>query len=37
MHIKEFDIRNLVYKYYFDKLIKAKKLVTKNILIDKKR
>ena len=34
--MKEIDIKNRVYKYYFDSLIKAKKLETKNILIDVK-
>ena len=34
MHIKEINIKNRVYDYYFDYLIKAKKLETKNILID---
>ena len=37
MHIKEINIRNLrLYNYYFDKLIKAKKLETKNMLINEK-
>ena len=36
MHIKEISIKNRVYNYYFDNLIKAKKLETKNILIDEK-
>ena len=36
MHAKEINIKNRVYNYYFDKLIKAKKLETKNILIDEK-
>ena len=33
--IPEIDTKNQVYKYYFDNLVKAKKLETKNILIDK--
>ena len=33
MHIKEINIENRVYSYYFDNLIKAKELETKNILI----
>ena len=34
MHIKEINIENRVYNYYFHNLIKAKKLETKNIFID---
>ena len=29
MHIKEIDIKNIVWNYYFDSLIKAKKIETK--------
>ena len=36
MHVKEINIKNRVYYYYFYHLIKAKKLKTKNILIDEK-
>ena len=36
IQIKEINIRNRVYNYYLYSLIKAKKLETKNILIDKK-
>ena len=36
MHIKEFDIKNLRYNYYFQNLIKVKKLETKNILVNEK-
>ena len=36
MHIQEINIKNRVYNYYFDNLVKAKKLETKNILIDTK-
>ena len=35
-HIKETNIENRVYKYYFNNLIKAKKLKTENISIDEK-
>ena len=36
MHIKEMNIKNRVYNYHFDNLIKKKKkkLEAKNILID---
>ena len=34
MYIKEINIKNRVYNYYFDNLIKARKVETKNILID---
>ena len=34
MHVEEINIKNRVYNNYFDNLIKAKKLETKNILID---
>ena len=37
MHIKEINIKNRLYNYYFDNLVKAKKLETKNILIDEKK
>ena len=36
MHIKEINIKNRVCIYYFDYLIKAKKLETKIILMDEK-
>ena len=36
MYIQETNNKNRVYKYHFDKLVKAKKIETKNILIDKK-
>ena len=36
MHVKEVNIKNRVYNYYFDNLVKAKKLETKNLLIDEK-
>ena len=36
IHIKEINIKNRVYCYYFDNLIRAKKLETKNILIGEK-
>ena len=36
MHSKEINIKNRVNNYYFDKLVKAKKLEIKIILIDKK-
>ena len=36
MQINEINIKNKVYNYYFDNLIKAKKFETKNILLDKK-
>ena len=29
MHIQEINIRNRAYNYYFDNLVKAKKLETK--------
>ena len=32
MHVKEINIKNRVYNYYFDNLVKAKKLKTRNIL-----
>ena len=34
LHIQEINIKNRVYNYQFDNLVKAKKLKTKNILID---
>ena len=37
MHIQEIDVKNRVYNYHFDNLVKAKKLETKSILIDKKK
>lgn len=36
MHIINLNIRNRVYKNYFDILIEAKKLETKHILISDK-
>ena len=36
MHIHKINIKNRVYSYHFDNLVKAKKLDTKNIFIDKK-
>ena len=36
LHIIKIDIKNRVYNYYFDNLIKAKKKGTKTILIDDK-
>ena len=36
IHIKEIIIKNRVYNYYFDSLIKTKELETKIILIDEK-
>ena len=36
MHFKEIDIKNRVYKYCFDYLIRAKTIETKNIFIDEK-
>ena len=36
MHMQEINIKNQVYNYYFDILLKAKTLETKNILIDQK-
>ena len=36
MHVQEIYVKNRVYNYYFDNLVKAKNLETKNILIDKK-
>ena len=34
--IKENNIENKIYKYYFNNLIKTKKLETENISIDEK-
>ena len=36
MHFKEINIRNRVHNYYFNCLIKARKLETKKNLIDEK-
>ena len=36
MHLKEINIKNRVYNYYSDYLIKAKQIETKNIFIDEK-
>ena len=37
MHIKEINFKSRLYNYYFENLVKAKKLETKNILIDEKK
>ena len=36
MHIQEINIKNRVHSYNFDNLVKAKKVETKNSLIDEK-
>ena len=36
IHAKVMNIKNRVYNYYFDNLVKTKKLETKNIIIDEK-
>ena len=36
MHFREINVKNRVYNYYFDNLIKTKKIETKNILIVEK-
>lgn len=36
MHVNEINIQNRVCDYYFDNLVKATKLQTKNILIHEK-
>ena len=36
IHIKETNIKNTVYNYYFDILAKARKLETKNISVDER-
>ena len=36
MRIKEINIENRVYNHYFDNLVKATKLETKNVLINEK-
>ena len=36
VHINEINIKNRVYNYYFDNLIKAKNVETKNISIHEK-
>ena len=36
IYFKEINIKNRIYNYYFDYLIKAKKLETKNILFNEK-
>ena len=36
MHIQEINIKNQVYNYHFDNLVKTKQLEPKKILIDKK-
>ena len=35
-HVEEINVKNKVWNYYCDNLVKEKKLETKNILIDKK-
>ena len=36
MHAKEINIKSQVCRYYFNNLVKARKLETKNILINEK-
>ena len=36
MHVKEINIENRVYSYYFDNLVKIKKLETKNTSVIEK-
>ena len=36
MHVQEINIKNQVYNYYFDSLVKTKMLENKTILTDKK-
>ena len=36
MHIQKINIKNRVYNYHFDNLVKPKKLESKNILIVEK-
>ena len=36
IHAKKINIKNRVYNYYFDNLIKAKKIETENNLMDEK-
>ena len=36
MHIQQINIKNQVYNYYFDSLVKTKILENKTILTDKK-
>ena len=36
IHIQDVNIKSRVYNYYFDNLVKVKKLETTNILIDDK-
>ena len=36
MHVRKINIKNRVCNYHFANLVKAKKLKTKNILIDEK-
>ena len=36
VYVKEINVKNRVYNYYFHHLVEAKKLETKNILIDEK-
>ena len=37
IHVKEVNIKNRVYNYYFEHLVKTKKLESKNILIHEKK
>ena len=37
MHILEINIKDRVYNYHFDNLVKAKNLETKNVLINEKK
>ena len=36
MHANKISIKNLVYNYYLDNLVRVKKIETKSILIDEK-
>ena len=36
MHANKISIKILVYNYYFDNLVRVKKIETKSILIDEK-
>ena len=37
MHVLEINIKDRVYNYHFDNLVKAKNLETKNVLINEKK
>ena len=37
MHINEINVKNKVHNYYYENLVKGKKLKTKNILIDEEK